>query len=84
MQRAVADVKLAEQPRYALEVALLKAVFLAPGADVATLIARVEALAGGALPPPAGGGGGGSGGGRALPAPRPPPSPAPAVTSSSI
>jgi DNA polymerase III subunit gamma/tau len=46
-QRAVAEVKLAEQPRYALEVALLKAVFLAPGADVSELLARVEAIAGG-------------------------------------
>ena len=50
-QRAVVEVKLADQPRHALEVALLKAVFLAPGADVSALIARVEALAGGALPP---------------------------------
>jgi DNA polymerase III subunit gamma/tau len=46
-QRSVVEVKLAEQPRYALEVALLKAVFLAPGADVAELLARVEAIAGG-------------------------------------
>jgi DNA polymerase-3 subunit gamma/tau len=46
-QRAVVEVKLSEQPRYALEVALLKAALLAPGADVAELIARVEALAGG-------------------------------------
>jgi DNA polymerase III subunit gamma/tau len=71
-QRAVAEVKLAEQPRYALEVALLKAVFLAPGADVAELLARVEAIAGG--------GGGG-------PAPRPraavPASPPPAAPTSS-
>ena len=51
-QRALVEVKLSEQPRYALEVALLKGVFLAPGADVAELIARVEALAGGATPPP--------------------------------
>jgi DNA polymerase-3 subunit gamma/tau len=70
-QRAVADVKLAEQPRFALEVALLKGVYLAPGADVADLLARVEALAGGAPPP--GGGGGGRG-----PAPRPVPAAAPA------
>ncbi|HYG66477.1 MAG TPA: DNA polymerase III subunit gamma/tau, partial [Anaeromyxobacteraceae bacterium] len=41
-QKAVSEVKLAEQPRYALEVALLKAVFLAPGADVAELLARAE------------------------------------------
>lgn len=67
VQRAVVDVKLAEQPRHALEVALLEAVFLAPGAQVADLLARVEALARGApLPsssPP--------------PAPRPPPAAAP-------
>jgi len=68
-QQAVVDVKVAEQPRYALEVALLEGVFLAPGAQVSELLARVEALARGApLPaqrtapaPPRGGGGGGSG-----------------------
>ncbi len=60
-QRAVLEVKLAEQPRYALEVALLKGALLAPGADVAELLARVEALAGGA----------------AAPAPRPSPAAAP-------
>ena len=77
-QRAVVETKLADQPRHALEVALLKAVFLAPGADVSALIARVEALAGGALPPAPAPGGGGSGGGRAAPPPqprRPPPPP---------
>ncbi len=68
-QRAVVEAKLADQPRHALEVALLKAVFLAPGADVSALIARVEALAGGSLPPPASGGGG-SGGARPAAAPR--------------
>ncbi|HTP49238.1 MAG TPA: DNA polymerase III subunit gamma/tau [Anaeromyxobacteraceae bacterium] len=54
-QRAVTEVKLSEQPRYALEVALLKGALLAPGSDVAALVARVEALAGGPLPaaPPA-------------------------------
>jgi DNA polymerase-3 subunit gamma/tau len=36
---------MAEQPRYALEVALLKGVFLAPGAEVSELIARLEELA---------------------------------------
>ncbi|HVP67581.1 MAG TPA: DNA polymerase III subunit gamma/tau [Anaeromyxobacteraceae bacterium] len=51
-QRAVGEVKLAEQPRYALEVALLKGALLAPGVDVADLVARVEALAGGAAPAP--------------------------------
>jgi len=63
-QRAVLEVKLAEQPRYALEVALLKGALLAPGADVADLVARVEAIAGGV---PAG------------PARRPAPPPAAAV-----
>ncbi len=48
VQRAVADVKLAEQPRFALEVALLEGVFLAPGVQVAELVARLEALAKGA------------------------------------
>ncbi len=61
VQRAVVDVKLSEQPRYALEVALLEGVFLAPGAEVSELLARLEALARGApLPPrsgpPSGGG----------------------------
>jgi DNA polymerase-3 subunit gamma/tau len=74
-QRAVADVKLADQPRFALEIALLKGVFLAPGADVTELLARVEALSGGRAPPGSGGGGTGRG-----PAPRPaaPAAPAPA------
>jgi len=52
-QRAVVEVKLAEQPRYALEVALLKAALLAPGSDVADLVARLERIAGGAAPAPA-------------------------------
>jgi DNA polymerase-3 subunit gamma/tau len=67
-QRAVVDVKLAEQPRHALEVALLKGIYLAPGADVAELLARIDALSSGG-PPPARGGGGGAGSAR--PAPRP-------------
>jgi DNA polymerase-3 subunit gamma/tau len=46
-QRAVLEVKLADQPRFALEVALLKGAVLAPGADVGELLARAEALAGG-------------------------------------
>ncbi len=46
-QRAVLEVKLADQPRYALEVALLKGAVLAPGADVAELLARAEAMAAG-------------------------------------
>jgi DNA polymerase-3 subunit gamma/tau len=54
-QRAVNDVKLAEGSRHALEVALLEGVFLAPGAQVAELVARLDAIARGA------GGGGGSG-----------------------
>jgi DNA polymerase-3 subunit gamma/tau len=60
VQRAIPDVKLSEQPRYALEVALLEGVFLAPGAQVSELLARVEALGSGApLPPrPASPGGG--------------------------
>jgi DNA polymerase-3 subunit gamma/tau len=67
-QRAVVDVRQAEGSRHALEVALLEGIFLAPGAQVAELIARVEALARGAplppsapRPPPSGGGAGGSG-----------------------
>jgi DNA polymerase-3 subunit gamma/tau len=56
-QRAVVEVKLSEQPRYALEVALLKGALLAPGADVSALAARLEELAAGGLaagPAPAG------------------------------
>ena len=77
-QRAVVEAKLADQPRHALEVALLKAVFLAPAAEVSALIARVEALAGGALPPAgrSGPGGGGGGGGRAAAAVARPSAPA--------
>ncbi|BDG02549.1 DNA polymerase III subunit gamma/tau [Anaeromyxobacter oryzae] len=80
-QRAVVDVKLSEQPRYALEVALLEAVFLAPGAQVAELMGRLEALARGAPlpsaparpPPAASGSSGGAGPVRpAAPAPVPP------------
>ncbi len=57
-QRSVAELKLSEQPRYALEVALLKACFLAPGAEVQDLIARLEGLGGGAEPAPTTPGGG--------------------------
>jgi len=73
-QRAVLEVKLADQPRFALEVALLKGAVLAPGADVGELLARAEALAGGRpVPTPA-----------ARPAPRaappaPPAAPRPAA-----
>jgi DNA polymerase-3 subunit gamma/tau len=52
-QRAVVDVKQTEGSRHALDVALLEGVFLAPGAQVAELVARVEALAKGAPLPPA-------------------------------
>jgi DNA polymerase-3 subunit gamma/tau len=52
VQRAVSEVKLSEQPRFALEVALLEGVFLAPGHEVAELIGRLEALAAGAPPGP--------------------------------
>ena len=51
VQRSVTEVKLADQPRYALEVALLKGAVLAPGADVAALLGRAEALAAGRPPP---------------------------------
>jgi DNA polymerase-3 subunit gamma/tau len=51
VQRSVTEVKLADQPRYALEVALLKGAVLAPGADVTALLARAEALAAGRPPP---------------------------------
>jgi DNA polymerase-3 subunit gamma/tau len=85
-QRAVTEVRLAEQPRYALEVALLKAALLAPGADVGELLARAEALAAGGAgggPPAAGGAaptggappratGAAAGGSRAAPAAEPP------------
>jgi DNA polymerase-3 subunit gamma/tau len=50
-QKAVAEVKIAEQPRYALEVALLTGAFLAPGADIGELLARAEALAGAVVAP---------------------------------
>src|SRR6266508_4277586 len=53
VQRSIVEVKLSEQPRYALEVALLEGVFLAPGAQVSELVARVEALAKGAPLPAA-------------------------------
>jgi DNA polymerase-3 subunit gamma/tau len=61
VQRAMVDVKLSEQPRYALEVALLEGVFLAPGEQIADLLARAEALASGAPLPPRGGGTSGGG-----------------------
>jgi len=74
-QRAVADVKFAEQPRFALEVALLKGVFLAPGADVAELLARVDAISRGGPPPGSGGGVERAPSPRIAPAPAKPPAP---------
>jgi DNA polymerase-3 subunit gamma/tau len=50
VQKALVEVKTAEQPRYALEVALLAGVFLAPGAEIGELLARAESLARGAPP----------------------------------
>jgi DNA polymerase-3 subunit gamma/tau len=81
VQRAVLDVKLSEQPRYALEVALLEGVFLAPGVQVAELMGRLEAMARGAPVPPStpprGGATGGAGrvAAAAPSAPSPRPSP---------
>ncbi|MFO0582945.1 MAG: DNA polymerase III subunit gamma/tau [Anaeromyxobacter sp.] len=63
VQKAVEDVKLAEGSRHALEVALLAGVFLAPGAQVAELVARLDAMSRGAPLPPSGGSGGSQGGG---------------------
>jgi DNA polymerase-3 subunit gamma/tau len=63
----------AAQPRHALEIALLKAVYLAPASSVSMLLARTDELAkrlGVNTPPiPPGGGGGGppTGGGRPRP-----------------
>jgi DNA polymerase-3 subunit gamma/tau len=89
-QRAVVEVKLSDQPRYALEVALLKGALLAPGADVAELIARAEALAAGEPAPSARGSARTTDPARAEghppAAPRPPPArtaPAPSRTASS-
>jgi DNA polymerase III subunit gamma/tau len=66
-QRAAAEVKESEQPRYALEIALLKGCFLAPAADVQELIARLEGGGGGLLT----GGTPGCAGGTASTPPRP-------------
>jgi len=77
-QRSVAELKLSEQPRYAFEVSLLKACFLAPGAEVQDLVARLEGLGAPAPsrtpgpPRPLSGGTPGCAGGP--PAARPPPS----------
>ena len=45
LQLAQDDVAEAANPRHALEVALLRAVYLAPGGSLPELVARVEALA---------------------------------------
>jgi DNA polymerase-3 subunit gamma/tau len=65
---AVWDVGRAAQPRLALEMALLKAVQLAPAASIPELIARVEKLAGIGGTEPVRKAAGASGG-RSLPAP---------------
>jgi DNA polymerase-3 subunit gamma/tau len=78
-QQAVADVKTSEQPRFALEVALLEGVFLAPGVEIAQLIGRLEALAGGgptAGPAPQGRGPAQARPASAAPGPTPPRPPA--------
>ncbi|MHB8416864.1 MAG: DNA polymerase III subunit gamma/tau [Myxococcales bacterium] len=51
---ALSELGRAFEPQLALEIALLKGVFLAPGAEVSELLARAEALAKGgtAVPPP--------------------------------
>ncbi|MHB1847358.1 MAG: DNA polymerase III subunit gamma/tau, partial [Deltaproteobacteria bacterium] len=56
---ALAELGRSFEPRLALEVALLKGVFLAPGTSIGELLARVETLAAqaGGAPPQAGGGG---------------------------
>jgi DNA polymerase III subunit gamma/tau len=83
-QASVTEVKESEQPRYAFEVALLKACFLAPGAEVQELIARVEAMGGGGGSPstgtrkasqPLSPSGGGASGASARSRERPPASP---------
>jgi DNA polymerase-3 subunit gamma/tau len=88
VQRAVVDVKLSEQPRYALEVALLEGVFLAPGEQVAELLARAEALAKGAPLPPRSGPAGGGARTAAAPAARrtatPSPGPGPSRTAAPV
>jgi DNA polymerase-3 subunit gamma/tau len=53
-QLALTEVKEAGQPRHALEVALLKGCFLAPGVEVSALVERLESLAGSGPPGPGG------------------------------
>lgn len=59
------DIARASQPRNALEISLLKAVYLAPAASVQQLLARADELA--RRVGAGGGGGGGSSGGGPLP-----------------
>ncbi|HZX94752.1 MAG TPA: DNA polymerase III subunit gamma/tau [Myxococcales bacterium] len=51
LQSAEDEVAKAASPRHALEVALLRAVYLAPSGSLPDLVARVEALAKGSPPP---------------------------------
>lgn len=58
---ALNDISRAAQPRHALEIALLKAIYLAPSASVQSLLSRTDELLQrlGGNPPPRGGSGGG-------------------------
>ena len=80
---ALADMSRAAQPRHAFEIALLKAIYLAPAGSVSMLLARTDELAKRLGGTPPGGPSGGGGGGLAAPgAPRPRPSfDAPAMSS---
>jgi hypothetical protein len=82
LQAAQDEVARAATPRHALEVALLRAVHLAPSGGLPELVARVEQLSarlGASAPPappaPATGGSGSGGPSRAAPAAPTPPSP---------
>src|SRR3984893_18184884 len=82
LQAAQDEVARAATPRHALEVALLRAVHLAPSGGLPELVARVEQLSarlGASAPPaspaPATGGSGSAGPSRAAPAAQTPPSP---------
>ncbi|MGA9526325.1 MAG: DNA polymerase III subunit gamma/tau [Myxococcaceae bacterium] len=67
---SVREVAGAAQPRLALEMALLKAIQLAPAASIPDLLARVEKLAAGTpAPQPAANASAGASGGRSTPAP---------------
>jgi DNA polymerase-3 subunit gamma/tau len=61
---AILEINRAEQPRLAIEMALLKAIQLAPGASIPELLARVEKLSGGTSAASTG-----AQGGRSSPAP---------------